>query len=69
MSRTINLPFSPEDVRRGRAAPDVNVGLVDFLRRQRMSVEDMRRMAVMLNMAADLKQRDEDDIRPPRSND
>lgn len=49
-------------------ADDVNMGLVDFLSRQRMSVSDMRKMATMLTLAADIKERDDNTVRsPPRS--
>lgn len=46
---------------------DVNMGLVEFLSRQRMTVSDMRKMADMLTMAADIKERDEDAVRPAPS--
>lgn len=48
------------------AEPDINIGLVDFLsRRARMSILEMRKMAAMLNMAADLKERADDRITLP----
>lgn len=49
--------------------PDVNIGLVDFLsRKARMSASEMRKMAAMLNTAADLKERADARITlPPKS--
>ena len=43
----------------------VNVKLVEFLSRQRVTAKELRKFGNLLVMAADLKQQAEEEIKPP----